>query len=133
MRCYTFSIAYLSSIQQGIQGAHAITELFLKYRDPQHKVGKYLYEWAEQHKTMICLNAGDFSQLSYLHRYFVNYAHLYPWAAFNESEQALNDIMTSIAIVLPEHIYNHKLHCEPMSEPYDNLLAQKISEYHLAR
>lgn len=133
MRCYTFSINYLSSIQQGIQGAHAIAELFLKYQDPQDQVGKYVYEWAKEHKTLICMNAGDFSQLSGLHRCLVNYAHSYPWAAFNESEKALNGIMTSIAIVVPEYFYNQRAEQPLYYQPYDGLLIRKLNEYHLAR
>lgn len=132
MRCYTFSINYLSSIQQGIQGAHAIAELFLKYPQPNDTVGKYLYEWAKDHKTIICLNAGDFSQLSALHKCFVNYCYSYPWAAFNESEKALNGIMTSVAIVVPEYFYNPKTEPEKY-QPYDGLLIRKLSEYSLAK
>jgi len=59
MRAYFFGNMYLSSIQQGIQAAHVVTEMFTKY-PIDHECIKFddLNDWANNHKTMILLNGG---------------------------------------------------------------------------
>ncbi len=127
MRCYHFGNFYLSSIQQGIQSAHAQMELFVKYNDVNadnfgcvddtrtndeciiHRNShKLLYDWAENHKTMICLNGGMAADLLSIENVFNHrnfHANPYPWASFREEEDALNSTITNVAIVLPERIY----------------------------
>ena len=62
MRAYFFTNRYLSSIQHGIQTAHCVAELFVKYN---HEVFSntvqdgQLYSWAENDKTIIVLNGGS--------------------------------------------------------------------------
>jgi hypothetical protein len=100
---------YLSSIQQGIQAQHATTELFLKYE--QDVVGYHdarrevLYDWAENHKTSILLNGGYSSALRELITFLDSRQNPYPWASFNEGEDALDGALTCVAIVLPEKVY----------------------------
>jgi len=63
-----------------------------------------LWEWALNHKTMICLNGGmncDLNDTMELMKDNNNY----PWSYFKESEEALNNILTNIAIVLPKKIF----------------------------
>lgn len=104
-RCYHFGNMYLSSIQQGIQSAHAQMELFVKYqKDSKQK--DMLYEWATNHKTMICLNGGFSSDLYNIKDTFKDIMNEYPWASFSESEEALGGTITNIAIILPERIYD---------------------------
>lgn len=120
MRCYHFSNMYLSSIQVGIQSAHAQMEMFVKYNphnidfnpetvDPVfQKSIKMLYKWAEHHKTMICLNAGFNSEMLNIKEILGSEENPYPWAAFYESEEAIGGLLTNIAIVLPEEVYSVK-------------------------
>jgi len=118
MRCYHFSNMYLSSIQQGIQAAHAQMELFVKYNPlnvqsvledaEEHKYRdavNMLYKWGEEHKTMICLNAGFNSEMQAIEDFLSSDDNPYPWASFYESEEAMGGLLTNIAIVLPERIY----------------------------
>lgn len=104
MRFYSFTNFYLSSIQQGIQPGHACVELFLKYKgdSKQHDI---LYDWAENHKTFMCMNGGNNASLEDLHSFVEDVNNPYPYAVFYEDEQSLNGVMTSIGMVLPEKIY----------------------------
>ena len=123
MRCYHFGNFYLSSIQQGIQAAHAQMELFVKYQDTginyvedyqptideieyQQKVDD-LYDWAENHKTMVCLNGGDLQDLKNIEELMESLENKYPWSTFYEDEYSLGAILTNVAIVLPEEIYEN--------------------------
>jgi hypothetical protein len=108
MRAYYFGNMYLSSIQQGIQAAHATAELFTHYpRYEDQKVEKrdMLFDWAQNHKVMILLNAGYGEELHSLRQDFCASENPYPWAAFSESPEALDGAMTCVAIILPERIY----------------------------
>lgn len=106
-RCYTFGNMYLSSIQQGIQAAHAVTELFVnQYAGSKNNAP--LIEWATHHKTMICLNAGGSQELEEIAMVLGRPDNEFPWAMFIESEEALGGIMTCVAIIIPAYIYDSK-------------------------
>jgi len=123
MRCYHFGNYYLSSIQQGIQAAHCQMELFNKYQQidlydyarsvgntpPEHIVrranlAEQLFDWSKNHKTMVCLNGGNNKNLVEIKELFAM-NDLYPWSYFCEDEDSLGLIITNVAIVLPEEIY----------------------------
>jgi hypothetical protein len=98
LRLYTFTHFMLSSIQQGIQAGHAAVELTRRGNDLTIK-------WAKDWKTMICLNGGNSQELKELVFFFSNYNNIYPWCSFSESNDALDGVLTSVAIVLPENIF----------------------------
>lgn len=77
MRCYHFGNYYLSSIQQGIQASHSQMELFVKYKETSDP------------------NQDKFQR-----------EMLYDWSYFCEDEYSLGGILTNVAIVLPEKIYD---------------------------
>lgn len=123
MRCYHFGNYYMSSIQQGIQAAHCQMELFVKYQDSgvnfvddylpsineieyQVKVDD-LYDWAENHKTMVCLNGGNLQGLKDIELLFQTDQNKFPWATFYEDEMSLGSLLTNVCIVLPEYIYEN--------------------------
>ena len=112
-RCYHFGNFYLSSIQQGIQAAHAQMELFNKYTPnlgndnmiddvPQIDM---LFTWSNYHKTMICLNGGMNIDLITIHDTLETDINPYPWSRFIEHTDALNGLLTNVVIVLPEFIF----------------------------
>ncbi len=105
MRAYFFGNMYLSSIQQGIQAAHVTHELFNKYIDNPGSGLNTLSLWAEDHKTMILLNAGYGENIRALVERFNNSENPYPWADFHEGQDALDGALTCVGIVLPEKIY----------------------------
>lgn len=116
-RLYTFCNMYLSSIQQGIQSAHVVAELFNKY--PGNVVSeetmesfvelrkKYLRlrDWAQYHKTIIVLNGGNNQSLNELYQFFDSENNQYPFTCFYEDEQSLGSMMTCIGVILPAKIY----------------------------
>lgn len=104
MRCYHLNNMYMSSIQQGIQSAHAQMELFVKYQTPTNQKSM-LYDWATNHKTMIVLNGGFLSDMVSAYQFFDSDKNPYPYVKFHESDEALGGILTNIAIVLPEKSY----------------------------
>lgn len=124
MRCYHFGNFYMSTIQQGIQAAHAQMELFLKYQpldseffDKHFETNndravyegavQMLFEWASSHKTMICLNGGTNLDLQRIEGIMEMDDNPYPWSSFYEEEGALTEskALTNVAIIIPEKIY----------------------------
>lgn len=105
MRCYHFTNMYMSPIQHGIQSAHAQMELFVKYENDKTNTKPQLFNWAENHKTMIVLNAGYDSSLKEVKTFLDTDLNPYPWSYFNESKEAMDGMLTNVAIVLPEKIY----------------------------
>jgi len=97
---------YLSPIQRGIQSAHVTHDLFVKYNEYiDFEMKEQLFDWAENHKTMIVLNGGYSSTLTALNDMFDDSRNPYPFTHFNESEEALCGALTCVGIVLPEKIY----------------------------
>ena len=148
MRCYHFGNYYLSSIQQGVQSAHAQMELFNKYQEidlyeysestglnpPEHIVrranlAKMLFDWSKHHKTMICLNGGNNKDLLEI-KDLLTQNDTYPWSYFCEDEDSLGSIITNVAIVLPEKIYSaaEKIRNKQAYFNENNLIIQ-IDEY----
>ena len=108
MRAYFWGNMYLSSIQQGIQPLHCVSEMFMKYEgvggEARQKTDM-LYSWAKDYKTVVVLNAGEGEKLERLWAIFDSHDHPYPWAHWNESREALNGAITSVGIILPERVY----------------------------
>ena len=122
MRYYTFSNMYLSSLQVGLQSAHALAEIFLKhYGDP------ILMEWANDHKTMILLNAGYGENIHSLCNFFNHSENPFPWAPFYESEEALDGAITTVGIVLPAKIYEMAAMIRDRNLPEANLDTLKVT------
>lgn len=105
LRLYTFINFYLSSIQQGIQSAHLVHELMLKYQMHSSGAAKMVSDWARNHKTMIVLNGGGTQELvSAIETLRAQDA--YPWVEFYESQECLSGALTGVAVVLPESVFN---------------------------
>lgn len=103
MRAYFFTNMYLSDIQRGIQTAHVMHEMFTYY---DRSSSPLLYDWADNHKTIIVLNAGYSSTLEEIQTHLANDENYLPWNFFRESEEALNNALTCIGIIVPEAYYN---------------------------
>ena len=108
MRFYAWGNMYLSSIQQGIQSLHCISELYLKVRahreeEPQHVVD--LYTWGADYKTVVILNAGEMSALENVEDLMSRADNPYAWASWRESPESLNGALTNVGVILPERMY----------------------------
>ena len=105
LRTYVLLHTYFKSLLNGVQGAHACTEMSVKYDagTPQETLYK---QWARQDKTLLFLDGGVslhlHSILGQLQSLDTN-AYL-PWAHFVEDEATLEGMLTAIAVILPESI-----------------------------
>ena len=106
LRLYSFTNFYLSSIQQGIQPGHAQGELMLAASLGDMPNSDLLYDWAENWKTIICLNGGDNKGINEWCGFLHHTSNPFPFAPFFESEDALGGIMTSVAVVFPARIFD---------------------------
>lgn len=107
MRLYTFCNYYLSSIQNGIQTAHIVSELFAYPQEPFNAF--MIKDWAVNHKTIVVCNGGNQQSLNELKEFFSNKDNLYPWTSFIEDEQSLNCATTAVGIILPPEVYDVKV------------------------
>jgi hypothetical protein len=104
LRLYTFINFYLSSIQQGIQSAHIVSELFMKYKFSSQTCALHIDEWAAVNKTIIVCNGGGTADLKA--GIAVAGATPYAWAPFYESGDCLSGALTGFGIILPEVIFS---------------------------
>jgi hypothetical protein len=109
LRCYTFTLVQLNTIQQGVQAAHAAIELGMKahrrlIRGLNGDEWTIYHEWATEWKTLLFLNGGDALALRELEDFFFSPQNMFPWASFHEDD-SLYGALTSMAIVLPARIF----------------------------
>ena len=93
---------YISGIQCGIQAAHCAMELMHKEIEKDgYDFGSQestFIKWLEEDKTMIVLNGG--SQRDLMDVLELLKAHEWPYAYFNEEQDALNGALTCVGFVL---------------------------------
>lgn len=117
MRLYTFCNYYLSSLQQGLQTAHVVHELFNKYDVNQFSSSTdesayslerelQLRDWSQNHKTIVILNGGNCQTLTDLVQFLHSMQNPFPYTGFCEDGESLNFALTCVGIVLPERIYD---------------------------
>lgn len=109
MRFYGFGNYYLSSLQQGLQAGHCVSELFVKYQPSNNLEYNTLIDWAKNHKTMVLLNGGNSQNLEFIYDQFTAFSTFgmkLPFVNFYEDDKALNGALTYTAIIVPEYIYN---------------------------
>lgn len=107
MRFYGFGNYYLSSLQQGLQSAHLVGELFTQYNQGSGQLN-IVYDWAKSYKTMVLLNGGNSASLQELYDFLgeLKASGMYlPYAKFHEDEQSLGGALTYVGIVVPERHY----------------------------
>ncbi len=115
-RLYTFINFYLSSIQQGIQTAHIVSEMMSK--DLLDEEYKSLNDWATRDKTIIVLNGGtsfdlrqDYTEVLHACGQLGNACYL-PHAFFTEDHNALgawdNGVVTGWGIIVPQFMWDAK-------------------------
>lgn len=107
-RLYTICNMYLSSMQNGIQSAHVVHELFNKYAADKLitladiRCQNKLLDWSINHKTMIVTNGGMTEHLEPIIP--IIEASGLPWAAFYEP--GIGNALTCIGVIVPERLYS---------------------------
>jgi len=90
MKLYVFVHSHLSTMQKGIQAAHAVAEILLK--------DKKARKWAKEHKTLIIVEGGNTqrmdSLLSHLQGSGISYAPFY------EDNDTLDGLHTATAVLV---------------------------------
>lgn len=148
-RGYFFGNMYLSSIQQGIQAAHVIQNMVVRY----HMAVRYhmvvttedmrdafliLDGWMRNDATIILLNGGYQSVLASLYQDLTSWTdggRVYPIGCFYEEQAALNGALTSVGIVLPERVYGQVEEYQVDHLEYDSndyKIRERIKSFRLA-
>jgi hypothetical protein len=87
---------YLSGAHIGIQTAHIVANLFVDYRGDGD-----LFEWANEHQTIICLNGGDHENLNKIHEELIET----DFVCSIFSEPGLNGSFTAVGVIVSEKVY----------------------------
>lgn len=91
---YSFVNMYLSGVQIGIQTAHAVAEIGMTGSAD-------FITWANDHKTIVCLNGGDHNSLKEMYETFQKFGCM----ARSFEEPGLNNAVTAVGVLIPEKIY----------------------------
>ncbi len=129
MRFYAWGNMYLSSIQQGIQSLHCLSEMYVKYRHATNGRLQEVEEWADHHKTVIVLNAGEMSALEDVLHMMGSDENPYAWSAWRESDDALNGALTNVGVILPERMYKAAQEKKKYWRNWEN--RQKLTEWEI--
>lgn len=105
-RMYAFNNMYINGIHNGIQTAHAMDQLWLKYTEKPHDpMLAVVREFSKKHKTFILLTDGEHQDMMVTFRkLFKHPDNPYPFERF--LEPGLNNTLTSICIIIPKCLYD---------------------------
>lgn len=107
-RLYSFiNHLYMSPIQWGIQTAHVVSTLSVKYNKGCDQEHAYR-EWASDEPTILICQGGNVASLNKLQIELNLIARrlMLPQAEFNEDENSLGGIITAVGILVPENIFS---------------------------
>lgn len=104
-KAFFWANMYLSSIQKGLQTAHCVSALFLKYKHNPNMFGSIL-DWAQNSKTIIIFDGGTDDNLQYMVNNDLSHDdNPYPYVLFQEGYEELRGTITCVGIIVPEKIY----------------------------
>jgi hypothetical protein len=95
----------MSQIQYGIQSAHLVGDLSVKYENPNNFLTQVYKEWARKDKTMIILSAVNLQGLKDVYESLSQFDSEFPVGCFHEDEESLGGLLTCVGIIVPETIY----------------------------
>ena len=132
MRFYAVGNMYLSSIQQGIQAAHCLGEIVVKYG-----LSVQVQDFLHNHKTIVCLNGGNTENLTNFYKLLDN--PKYPFAKFHEDDASLGGVLTCVGIIIPETLYSSDIDLKDpdtyahITNPWELELVTALKRMPLAR
>lgn len=107
-RAYVFVNAALSSIQKGIQAAHTIQDMCVRYRNwkGEPKIAETFWRWAGTDKTLIVCHGGFNAGMMDWWNFIMHRHHEHPREYFREDHETLGGLTTGVGIVVPDYIYD---------------------------
>ena len=138
MRMYFITNLYLSSIQNGIQPAHVVHEIFRKYRKAEESQAcKELYDWADNHKTIMVINGGMTEHMLEARELIVHACQgnrtdgpKHAWTSFYEP--GIGNALTCVGVVAPTWWYSD-LTVPNSIPPEANAAELQLIEWMMAR
>lgn len=121
-RLYAFvNNLYMSPIQWGIQTAHCVSSLMAEYFQRQSELPNRfdaVMEWAVGSPTIIVCQGTNVAGLTALNDTLGPLADKLDlaWTRFHEDEESLGGVITSVAVLVPETLYD----CSVEFERQDN-------------
>lgn len=128
MILYSYTNMYLEGIHAGIQTAHMINEMWIKYASSTNPFypsrTEKLMDWAKNGKTIFIYTGGYSSSLEDRLAEFSKFSHRYdlPYAYFKESKEALNGALTCIGIIAPDVSCNASCFADDLGAEFRGLL-----------
>lgn len=107
-RLYSFiANGYLSPLQCGLQTAHAIADMSVKYQPGDHAYSAYV-TWADEHKTIIICAAFNSRGVRDCYAELQRVGEILglPISIFFEDEDSLNGAATACAVVVPQKYWD---------------------------
>jgi hypothetical protein len=107
-RLYSFvNHLYMSPLQWGIQTAHCVSNLSVGYKNGTPQSRAY-HEWASNEPTIIVCQGGNVASLRMLSATLSPLADeiKLPFTVFYEDEESLGGILTAVAVLVPETLYD---------------------------
>jgi|AntRauTorcE11897_2_1112592.scaffolds.fasta_scaffold00114_21 hypothetical protein len=107
---YIWTHGYLRTIQVGIQSAHVVAELFVKYQGhgaQSDMPDSMAYEWASSHKAIRLLNGGTGTMFQSNYAEMITLGEKYDFEVAHFVEPDFYDQMTAFGLILdPRTIYD---------------------------
>lgn len=130
LRLYSFVNYYLSDLQRGLQTAHVVAEIFLKYKCEKSTV----IDWAFFNKTIIILNGGNCKSLRNIYQLLYKNSSGYPFDYFEEDQESLNGAISCVGLIFPEITKQDILDYADIADGADNFidLMRLVRSYPLA-
>lgn len=107
LRAYFFGNMYLSPIQHGIQAAHVVTNLLMKYPllSDDESISEQVdlfYAWASDHITKICLNGKSSAHLDATYSLLTKLSEHLPIPFDKFQEPGLDYCVTSVGVIVSD-------------------------------
>ena len=115
-RLYSFvNHLYMNAKQWGIQTAHCVSTMSVLYKHNTVQHAAYT-TWATEDPTIIMCEGGNVAMLMDLYVRLVPLANALdlPIVKFHEDEQSLGGVITSVAVLVPDTLFNCYVEYEPM-------------------
>lgn len=106
LKAFLFAHTALKPICNGVQNAHSLAEMFVKYSDEPSSKRDMLRDWARNHKTIVMRDGGDshnLARINYILEQISPIANI-PYASFCESDSYMEGILTSVGFIMDKNV-----------------------------